>query len=74
MITLLKFHNISKRGFTLLEVLLSLVILGVILASVSRLFVKNDDIETYYELQKIENHYIETKTILDNENIKFQSQ
>lgn len=74
MINLLKYQNISKKGFTLFEVLISLVILGVVLASVSKLFVKNDDIKTYYELQKIENNYIETKTIQNSENIKFQSQ
>ncbi len=74
MTNLLKSQNISKKGFTLFEVLISLVILGVVLASVSKLFVKNDDIEIYYELQKIENNYIETKTIQNSENIKFQSQ
>jgi len=78
MINLLKSQNISKyiskRAFTLFEVLISLVILGVVLASVSKLFVKNDDIKIYYELQKIENNYIETKTIQDSENIKFKIQ
>ena len=54
--------------------LISLVILGVVLASVSKLFVKNDDIKTYYELQEIENNYIETKTIKNSENIKFKTQ
>ena len=64
----------SKKAFTLFEVLISLVILGVVLASVSKLFVKNNDVEIYYELQKIENNYLETKTIQNSENIKFQSQ
>jgi prepilin-type N-terminal cleavage/methylation domain-containing protein len=72
MTNLLKSQNISKKGFTLFEVLISLVILGVVLASVSKLFVKNDDIKTYYELQQIENNYIETKTIQNSENIKFK--
>ncbi len=72
MTNLLKSQNISKKGFTLFEVLISLVILGVILTSVSKIFVKNDDIKTYYELQKIENNYIETKTIENSENIKFK--
>jgi|GEM_PF-2369925 len=72
MTNLLKSRNISKKAFTLFEVLISLVILGVVLASVSKLFVKNDDIKIYYELQKIENNYIETKTIQDSENIKFK--
>lgn len=72
MIDSLKFQNISKKGFTLFEVLISLVILGVVLTSVSKIFVKNDDIEIYYELQKIENTYIETKTIQNSENIKLK--
>jgi len=74
MINLLQSQNIFKKGFTLFEVLISLVILGVVLTSVSKLFVKNDDIKTYYELQKIENNYIETKTIQNSENIRFQSE
>ncbi|MCD4758474.1 MAG: prepilin-type N-terminal cleavage/methylation domain-containing protein [Arcobacteraceae bacterium] len=72
MTNLLKSQNTSKKGFTLFEVLISLVILGVVLASVSKIFVKNDDIKTYYELQKIENNYIETKTIQNSEKIKFK--
>lgn len=72
MIDSLKSHNISKKGFTLFEVLISLVILGVVLTSVSKIFVNNDDIEIYYELQKIENTYIETKTIQNSENIKLK--
>ena len=72
MINSLKSHNISKKAFTLFEVLISLVVLGVLLSSVSNIFTKNDDIEIYYKLQKIENNYIETKTIQENDNIKFQ--
>ena len=74
MTNILKSQNTFKKGFTLFEVLISLVILGVVLAGVSKLFVKNDDVEIYYELQRIENSYIETKTIQNSENIKFQSQ
>jgi prepilin-type N-terminal cleavage/methylation domain-containing protein len=63
---------ISKRAFTLFEVLISLVILGIVLSSISKLFIKNDSIKTYYELQDIENNYIENKTIQNSENIKFK--
>lgn len=72
MIILPKFHNTFKKGFTLFEVLISLVILGVVLASVSKIFVKDDTLEIYYELQKIENKYRETKIVQDSENIKFK--
>jgi len=72
MINLLQSQHISKKAFTLFEILISLVILGVALTSISKIFVKNDDIKIYYELQNIENNYIETKTIQNSENIKFQ--
>ena len=74
MTNLHKSQNTYKKGFTLFEVLISLVILGVVLSGISKLFVKNDDVEIYYELQRIENNYIETKTVQNSENIKFQSQ
>jgi len=40
------------------------------LLALSRIFVRDDTIEIYYELQKIENTYIESKTIMSTENIK----
>jgi prepilin-type N-terminal cleavage/methylation domain-containing protein len=60
------------KGFTLFEVLISLVILGVILSAVSRLHFANDSMEVYYTLQKIENTYIETKAIVNTKNIKLK--
>ena len=60
----------NKASFTLFEVLISLVILSVMLLALSRIFTKDDSIEIYYELQEIENNYIENKTIMSTENIK----
>jgi len=63
----------KTHAFTLFEVLLSLVLLSIILLSISKIFKKNDSLETYYELQNIENIYIETKMIQNTEKIKFKN-
>jgi len=60
-------------AFTLFEVLVSLVILSVMMISLTKLYKNDDTIQTYYELQNIENNYIETKSINNSENIKFNS-
>jgi len=62
----------QSRGFTLFEVLVSLVILSVMMFSLTKIYTQDDTIEKYYELQSIENHYIETHTIKDSENIKLK--
>jgi len=62
----------QSRGFTLFEVLVSLVILSVMMFSLTKIYTQDDTIEKYYELQNIENHYIETHTIKDSENIKLK--
>lgn len=59
-----------SRGFTLFEVLVSLVILSVMMFSLTKLYRQDDTIQTYYELQSIENGYIETYTIINTEKIK----
>jgi len=61
-----------KKSFTLFEVLVSLVILGVVLTFLLKLFSPNDNIDTYYELQTIENQYNESGTINQSEKIQFQ--
>ena len=61
----------NKNSFTLFEVLISLVILSVIISGISRLFVSDNRTNRYYELQKIENNYIEKNSIINSEDIKF---
>ena len=63
----------KNKAFTLFEVLVSLVILSVMMISLTKLYKNDDTIKTYYELQNIENNYIENKTILNSENIKFRN-
>jgi len=62
----------KTKAFTLFEVLVSLVILSVLMLSLTKLYTGDDTIQRYYELQSIENHYIETHTIKDSENIKLK--
>jgi len=60
----------QSRGFTLFEVLISLVILSVMILALTKFYTKDDTVSIYYELQSIENNYIENKTIQSSENIK----
>lgn len=53
--------NSSSKAFTLFEVLVSLVILSVMMLLLLKMFSKDDNIQKYYELQKIENHYIQNQ-------------
>ena len=62
----------KKKAFTLFEVLVSLIILSVMMISVTKIYTKNDTIQRYYELQNIENNYIETKTVFNTQNIKLK--
>ncbi len=63
---------IIKQSFTLFEVLISLVILGVVLSSITKLFKSTNDIDTYSKLQFIENEYIEKGTISYDKEIIFK--
>jgi len=63
---------LKKKAFTLFEVLVSLIILSVMMISVTKIYTKNDTIQRYYELQNIENNYIETKTVFNTQNIKLK--
>jgi len=62
--------RLNTKAFTLFEVLISLVILSVMMLSLTKIYTKDDTLSTYYELQSIENNYIENKTIQSGENIK----
>jgi len=63
---------VRSRAFTLFEVLVSLVILSVMMLSLTKLYKEDDSIQIYYQLQSIENSYIETDTIINTENIKLK--
>lgn len=63
----------NKNSFTLFEVLISLVILSVVISGISKLFVSDDTNQNYYELQTIENDYIEQNKINSTQNIKFRT-
>ena len=65
--------NFKKKGFTLFEVLVSLIILGVILLSIMKFYTQNKEIEIYSELQTIENIYTEHKTISNTQNVILNS-
>lgn len=63
----------NKNSFTLFEVLISLVILSVVISGISKLFVSDNANQSYYELQTIENDYIEYNSIKSSENIKLRT-
>ena len=63
---------IKKNSFTLFEILISLVILAIVLSGIQKLFVNNNSISVYYELQKLENDFVSDEIIGETDNIKFQ--
>jgi len=63
----------KSRGFTLFEVLVSLVILSVLILSLTKLYTQDDNIQTYYELQDAENKYIESSILITTKNIKLDN-
>ncbi len=63
---------IKKNSFTLFEILISLVILAIVMSGVQKLFVDNNSVSIYYELQELENDFISDKTVGETDNIKFQ--
>jgi len=65
-------YNRTKKSFTLFEVLVALIILGIVLSAILKLFNSNDNIETYYELQTKENQYFESGMVEQSEKIKLQ--
>jgi len=63
----------NKNSFTLFEILISLVILSIVLSGVKKLFVDDNSVATYYELQSLENDFISTNKVEDTLNIKFNN-
>jgi len=63
----------KSKGFTIFEVLVSLVILSVLMLSLINLYTQDDQIQTYYELQDAENKYIESSILITTKNINLKT-
>ena len=61
-----------NRGFTLFEVILSLLILSLSLGVVTRLFVDDNQYLYYSQLVNMENDFLENGKIESKELIKFK--
>lgn len=62
-----------KKGFTLFEVIISLVIFSIVLMSLLRLNQNENNLQTYYKLQALENEYIQTGSVESTQSIKLQN-
>jgi Tfp pilus assembly protein PilV len=63
-----------KEGFTLIETILSFVLLSIMIAGLLKLFGNNNiSYEIYNDLQKIENKYNTSGIIENSENILFET-
>jgi len=60
-----------KKSFSLLETLVSLIILSIIISGFSHLFTVNMSYQTYKDLQEIENKFYFDGNVTDIKNIKF---
>ena len=58
-----KQKNLGKNSFTLIETLLSLVIISIILGGFYTLINQNNDFKTYNTLQKAQNDFISNDDI-----------
>lgn len=61
-----------KKSFTIFEILVSMVVLALVFSIIIKLFTTNDTVETYYQLQEMENQYNETRSINSTNKIVFQ--
>lgn len=68
----IKENIMSKKSFTLFEVILSLFILSITLGVVNRLFVNDHRFEEYKQLLNMENQFIKVNKIDNSENINFK--
>lgn len=62
-----------KSSFSLIEVIFSFVILSLVIVNISKSFQSNsDNVEIFYELQSIENSFIENTKVESKGNIEFK--
>jgi len=64
---------INKNSFTLFEVLISLIILSVVIANISKIYTNKNTTKVYYELQNMENEFISTNHVTNTNNIKIKT-
>jgi len=60
-----------QNSFTLVETLISLILVSIIVSSFTKLITKSDDETIYQQLVTIDNQFNFNHTILYNSNIKF---
>lgn len=62
-----------KSSFSLIEVIFSFVILSLVIVNISKSFQsKSDNVEIFYELQSMENSFIENTKVESKGNIEFK--
>jgi Tfp pilus assembly protein PilV len=66
-----KLASLEKNSFTLIETLLSLIILSVIIGGFTKFINNPTKLSTYNELQNAHNSYLKSGTITENENFTF---
>jgi prepilin-type N-terminal cleavage/methylation domain-containing protein len=62
--------DLNTQAFTLFEVIISIVILSVALMALIRLGNQNDNLQTYNNLQQIQNTYYESEVVEQTDEIK----
>ena len=61
----------NYKSFTLLEVVVSLVIIGVVFSNINKFMISNDNLNIYYELIKQENNFIVNRDIENSKYLNF---
>lgn len=61
------------QSFTLFEVIISLVLFSIVIPIIVNIYTTNNNIETYYNLQGIENNYAQSKKVIETKTLQFQT-
>ena len=64
--------SLEKNSFTLIEIVITLIIVSIILTIFLKLQSSNNQFEQYLELQSISNKYKQSNTIQESEHFKLQ--
>ncbi len=67
-----KLVNLEKSSFTLIETLLSLIIISIMISGFAKFINNPTNLSTYVNLQSVQNEFVKTGNIIDYEQFKFE--
>ena len=68
----MRIKNNIYKSFMLFEVVISLFILSIVFIGISKIFVVNNNLDIYKDLQNIQNEFVVFGTVTDTNEIKIE--